>query len=74
MLDYLRHFVLGSSDGLCWIFVILQFTREIGLVGGHVEVTVAGEVEEDHALLACFFGFEGFVDHGTDGVSGLWGP
>jgi len=34
------------------VLVIFELPREIGVVGGHVEVAVPGEQEEDDARLA----------------------
>src|SRR5436305_8676751 len=31
---------------------VLELTREVGIVGGHVEVAVAGEVEQDRKRIA----------------------
>ena len=42
-------------------------------VGDHVEVSGAGESEEDVFGLAGFFAFEGLVDGGLDGVCGFGG-
>src|SRR3954467_160502 len=40
------------SDGFGWIGVILQSARLIGVVGAHIEMAVAGQVEQNDAPLA----------------------
>src|SRR5688500_18154928 len=50
---------------------VLELAREVGLVGGHVEVTVPGEVEEDHSLGALVLRLLGLVEDGPDRVSRL---
>src|SRR5579859_3931882 len=72
LLDYLRHSLLGGSDGLDRVLVILQFAGEIGIVSSHIEVTMPGQVEKNDALLPGLFGLQRFVEHGTHGVRSLW--
>ena len=43
----------------------------VGVVGGHVEVAVAAEVEQDHPLLARLLGRLGLVERRADRVRGL---
>jgi len=40
----------------------------VGLVGHHIEMSVARQVEQDHTLLAFGLGIQGFVDRHADGV------
>src|SRR5436309_397015 len=71
-LDYLGHSLLGGGDGLGWILVVLEFSGEVGVVGGHVKVAVPGQVEENDLLVSGFFGLQRFVDGRADGVSSFW--
>ncbi len=50
--------------------VVLQVTLDEGLVGRHVDESVAGEVEEDDFLLACLLALLSLADGGCDGVTG----
>ena len=50
---------------------VLELPGQVGLVGGHVEVAVAGQAEQDHALLARLLGRLGLVDHRADRVGRL---
>ena len=52
--------------------VVLQVTLDEGLVGRHVDESVAGEVEEDDFFLACLFAFLCFADGGGNSVATLW--
>ena len=67
--------LVGGSDETRDVLVadmeILHFAGEILVVGGHVDETVAGEVEEDGLLLAGLLALERFADRGGDGVAGL---
>src|SRR5262249_139041 len=66
------HSLLGSSNCLGWILVILQPAREVGVVGSHVKVTMPGQVEKNDLLFSRFLCFQGFVDWRTDRVASLW--
>ena len=59
------------GDGFLRIFVILQLAGEEAVVGGHVEVAVAGQAEEDGLGLAGRLAAERLVNRGADGVAGL---
>ena len=49
----------------------VELAAMVGVVGGHVEVAVAAEVEEDHPLLAGLLRRLGLVDRGADRVRRL---
>ena len=49
-------------DVLLTELVTLELAREVRFVRGHVEVTVAAEVEEDDALSPLFLGALGLTD------------
>ena len=51
--------------------VVLEAVVQVVVVGGHVEVAVAGQVEQDHLLVAGLVGPLGRVDRALDGVRGL---
>src|SRR6266567_2542030 len=63
------HPLLRSSNRLGWVLVILQPAGEVGVVGSHVKVAVAGQVEENDALFPRLFGLQSLVDCGPDGMS-----
>lgn len=42
------------------------------LVSEEVEISGAGESEEDGLFLACLLAFERFIDGYTDGMAALW--
>jgi len=43
----------GFPDLAIGVLEVRQLAGEVVIVGGHVQVTVAGEVEEDRLRLAC---------------------
>ena len=55
------------------ILVVLELALVVLLVGHHVEVAVAGQVEGDHLLLAALLALQRFVDRDADGVRRLSG-
>src|SRR4030042_1328162 len=50
---------------------VLELARGVGVVRRHVDVAVAGEVEEDDLLLALLLRLERLVDRAADGVRRL---
>src|ERR1035437_4403836 len=63
-----RHRLLDRMVG---ILEVLELPVVVALVGRHVEVAVAGEVEDDHLLLAGLPAKERLVDRGADRGRGL---
>ena len=59
------------GDLLRGVLVVLQLAREVLLVRGHVEVAVAGKVEDDRLLLAFLLAAERLVDRNSYRVRGL---
>src|SRR5262249_36210415 len=72
-LDDLGYALLGGSDCLSWIFVVLELACEIGIVGSQVKVAVATQVKKDYALLSGFLSLAGFFEDGGDGMGGFGG-
>src|SRR5690606_19116280 len=66
-----RHAGLRGLDCFLRVFVVLELALKVGVVRGHVEVTVPAQVEQDHPLLTGFLRFERFLDRGADGVRAL---
>src|SRR4051794_27320456 len=62
--ERLLHVLLRELD-------VLELAGEVVVVGRHVEMAVAREVEEDHALLARLLRRVGLLDHRADRVRGL---
>src|SRR3954464_10810216 len=50
---------------------VLETPRQVGVVGGEVEVAVAAQATRDHPLLARLLGRLRLVEHGRDRVGGL---
>src|SRR3990170_2779362 len=65
---YLRQPLHRLGHRRLGVAVVLELAAEVLVVGGHVEVAVAGEVEEDRFLLAALFARERLVDRHADGV------
>src|ERR1043166_2696412 len=68
---HLRQFGEGVLDRLGRIGVILQRASEVGVIGAHIEVAMARQVEQDHPPLTSVTRGKRFVDGGTDGVRRL---
>ena len=64
MMQRLRH-------GRGRVVVILQIALQVAVVGRHVEVTVAAQVEGDDLLLAALLASQRLFDGHGDGVGGL---
>src|SRR5947209_7955338 len=60
-------------DELGWIGVVFELALEVAVVSGHVEVTVAAQVEQDRLLFAGLLAAERLVDGGTNGMGALRG-
>src|ERR1700674_3469377 len=71
-LHHLRHTFLRFGHGFGGVFVVLQATGEVGVIGAHVEMTMTGQVEENDGRLPGFSGFERLVYGGSHGVAGFW--
>src|SRR5262249_50207567 len=69
----LRQVLQGLGQLLVRQLQVDELAGEVRLVCRHVEVPVAGEVEEDHPLLFGLLGGLGLVEDGPDRVGGL-GP
>jgi hypothetical protein len=54
----------GTVDALLGQLDVLEAAGEVGVVGGHVEVAMAGEVDQDGAGLARLAGRERLHDAG----------
>src|SRR5579885_476887 len=63
-----RDVAQGAFDFLSRQLVVFQLAGEVGIVGGHIEVAVTAEVEQDRLLLALFLAAQRFVDGRLDGV------
>ena len=46
----------GLLDGFGRIFIIFQFSTEVGFISAHIEIAVTREIEKDHVLLAFCLG------------------
>lgn len=59
----------GLLDLLLGMFVIFKFTREIGIIGTHVEVAVAAVTDDDALVLFA----PGHIDGRAEGMGGFRG-
>ena len=67
----LRQLAQRLLDRFSWIGVVLQRARQVGVVGGHVEVAVARQIEQNDPLLTRFAGAQRLVDRRSNGVRRL---
>src|SRR2546425_11710519 len=69
--NHLWHPLLRLSHRLCRVFVVLQLPGKVGVIGGHVEVTMPTEIEQNRLLLPCLFRLQCLVDRCAYCMPGL---